>query len=55
MAMLYYAAAELVDRNTVPKTKERLEVLYKALHNGTLIEINKIYDRARKMIEDPNS
>ena len=51
-AMLYYAAAELMDRNAAPEAKVRLEVLYKALHNGTLIGIDKIYSKARKMLED---
>jgi hypothetical protein len=51
-AMLYYAAAELMDRNAALKAKERLDVLYKALHNDTLIGIDKIYSKARKMLED---
>ena len=54
-AMLYYAAADLMNGDKDPKAKERLEVLYKALHNDTLIGIDKIYSKARKLLEDQST
>jgi len=54
-AMLYYAAAELMDGNTALKAKERLELLYKAIHNDTLVGIDKVYTKAKKLLESQNS
>lgn len=45
-AMLWYARAEKQGGEYAPKAKENLEQLYKALHNDTLIGIEKIYRRA---------
>jgi tetratricopeptide (TPR) repeat protein len=47
-AMHYYAMAELTGGEDAPKAKERLEVLYKALHNDTLVGIDKVYRRAKE-------
>jgi tetratricopeptide (TPR) repeat protein len=46
-AMLWYARAEQHGGNYASKAKENLEQLYKALHNNTLIGIEKIYRRAQ--------
>ena len=45
-AMLWYARAEQHGGEYAPKAKENLEQLYKALHNNTLIGIEKIYRKA---------
>ena len=34
-----------------PRAKSRLEVLYKALHNDTLIGIDKVYKKAKELLE----
>jgi hypothetical protein len=49
-AILYYAKAELTGGEYAPKAKARLEKLYKALHNDTLIGIDKIYKRAKESL-----
>jgi tetratricopeptide (TPR) repeat protein len=54
-ANLYYAIAELMGEEDAQRAKARLEVLYKALHNDTLIGINKVYEKARKMMEEPGT
>lgn len=46
-AMLWYARAEQYGGEYAPKAKENLEQLYKALHNNTLIGIEKIYRKAK--------
>jgi tetratricopeptide (TPR) repeat protein len=43
-----FAKAEVLGGDTAPKAKERLEQLYKALHNDTTIGIEKVYRRARE-------
>ena len=48
-AMLYYAMAETMGEETTLKAKARLEILYKALHNDTLIGVDKVYNKAKKM------
>jgi len=50
-AILSYAKAEKVggeDPDTARKSKARLEVLYKALHNNTTIGIDKVYRKAEE-------
>lgn len=49
-AMQYYAMAELLDDGSAPEAKSRLEILYKALHNQTLIGIEKVYKKARELL-----
>jgi tetratricopeptide (TPR) repeat protein len=46
-ALLWYARAEKQGGEYAPKAKENLEQLYKALHNNTLIGIEKIYRKAQ--------
>jgi tetratricopeptide (TPR) repeat protein len=46
-AMLWYARAEQNGGEFAPKAKENLEQLYKALHNNTLVGIEKIYRKAK--------
>jgi tetratricopeptide (TPR) repeat protein len=48
-AMLWYARAEQHGGEFAPKAKENLEQLYKAIHNNTLIGIEKIYRRAKEL------
>ncbi len=47
-AMLWYAKAEQQGGETASKAKENLEQVYKALHNGNLTGIDKIYRRAKE-------
>jgi tetratricopeptide (TPR) repeat protein len=57
-AMVSLAKADLHGGEVAPKAKEYLEKLYKALHNNTLIGIEKIYRKAKEQIEnakEPNS
>jgi hypothetical protein len=51
----YYAMAELMGGEDAMKAKARLEVLYKALHNDTLIGIDKVYRRAKEALAEPES
>ncbi len=51
-ACIYYAAAELMGGDFAPKAKARLETLYKALHNNTLIGINKVYTKAKELLAE---
>ncbi len=51
-AMLYYAMAELVDGENAPRAKSRLEILYKALHNQTLVGIEKVYKKAKESLAE---
>jgi tetratricopeptide (TPR) repeat protein len=50
-AMLWYARAEQNGGEFAPKAKENLEQLYKALHNNTLIGIEKIYRKAQSQTD----
>ena len=50
-AMLWYAKAELEGGEVAPKAKQNLEQVYKALHNNTLIGIEKIYKKAKEQPE----
>jgi hypothetical protein len=52
-AILYYAAAELMGGEEESKAKARLEVLYKLLHNDTLIGIDKVYKKAKELLAEP--
>ena len=51
-AMLYYAMAELVNGKNAPKAKSRLEKLYRALHNQTLVGIDKVYKKAEESLAE---
>jgi tetratricopeptide (TPR) repeat protein len=51
-AMLYYATTELMGGQYAPKAKARLEMLYKALHNDTLVGIDKVYKHAKEQMEN---
>ena len=53
-AMISLAKAELHGGEVAPKAKEYLEKLYKALHNNTLIGIDKVYRKAKEQLEDQN-
>jgi tetratricopeptide (TPR) repeat protein len=46
-AILSFARAELQGGDIAPQAKEKVEQLYKALHNGNLTGIDKIYKRAK--------
>jgi len=48
-AMIWYARAEQHGGAYAPKAKENLEQLYKAIHNDTLIGIEKIYRKAKDL------
>ncbi len=50
-AILSFARAELQGGEVAGKAKERLEQLYKALHNNTLIGIEKVYKKAKEQPE----
>jgi tetratricopeptide (TPR) repeat protein len=50
-AMIWYARAEQLGGDYAPKAKENLEQLYKALHNDTLIGIEKIHRKAKTMTD----
>ena len=53
-ALPYYAAAELMGGPVAPRAKERLEVLYRTLHNDSLVGIDKVYRKARSLLgENP--
>jgi len=47
-AMLWYARAEEQGGDCAAKAKEQLEQIYKAMHNNTLIGIEKIYRKAKE-------
>lgn len=47
-AMIYYAKAALMGGDYAERAKARLELLYKALHNDTLIGIDKVYTKAKE-------
>jgi hypothetical protein len=54
-AMISLAIAERhFGGEVAPKAKEYLEKLYKALHNNTLIGIDKVYRKAKEQIESAN-
>jgi hypothetical protein len=53
-AILYYATAELLGGEDAPRAKARLEALYKALHDNTLIGIDKVYKKAKELLAEPN-
>ena len=57
-AMISYAKAvtmgwELAESATATKAKQRLEQLYKAYHNNTLVGIDKIYKKAKESLTEP--
>ncbi len=47
-AILSFAKAVTLKGEVAPQAKERLEKLYKALHNNTTIGIEKVYQKAEK-------
>jgi hypothetical protein len=49
-AMLYFAKAEMQGGEVAKEAKEKLEQLYKALHNDTTIGIDKVYRKAKEEI-----
>jgi tetratricopeptide (TPR) repeat protein len=51
-AILFYARAELAGGDFADKAKARLELLYKALHNDTLIGIEKVYKKTQEPDEN---
>jgi hypothetical protein len=50
-AMLYFARAEMQGGEVATEAKEKLEQLYKALHNNTTIGIDKVYRKAKEEIK----
>jgi tetratricopeptide (TPR) repeat protein len=50
-AMLSFARAELQGGEVAARAKEKLEQLYKALHNNTVVGIDKIYRKAKEQPE----
>ena len=57
-AMISYAKAvtvgwELGERAIAPKAEQRLEKLYRAMHNDTLFGIYKIYKKAEESLTEP--
>ena len=54
-AIVYYAVAETLGEIDAQKAKSRLEVLYKALHNNTLIGIHKVYEKAQKLLSEQDN
>ena len=52
-AIPYYAAAELMGGEDSPKAKSRLEALYRALHNDTLVGIDKAYNKGKELLAEP--
>lgn len=52
-AISYYAIAEMMGGKDAARAKTRLEVLYKAMHNDTLIGIDKVYKKAKELLEKP--
>ncbi len=54
-ALHYYAAAELMGGEEAPNARDRLEVLYRILHNDTLIGIDKVYNRAKQLLQELQS
>jgi len=51
-AILYYAVADTLGDADAHRAKSRLEVLYKALHNNTMIGIHKVYKKAEKLLSE---
>jgi tetratricopeptide (TPR) repeat protein len=47
-AILSFAKAEIQGGNYAPKAKEKLEFLYKKIHNGMTIGIDKVYRKAKE-------
>jgi tetratricopeptide (TPR) repeat protein len=47
-ATLSFARAELQGGSIAPQAKEKVEQLYKALHNGNLTGIDKVYRKAKE-------
>lgn len=51
-AILYYAMAEMVGGEDAANAKDRLETLYRALHNNTLVGIDKVYQKAKESLAE---
>ncbi|MEJ2111231.1 MAG: hypothetical protein P8Z37_15225 [Acidobacteriota bacterium] len=55
-AILYYAMADILSEENTSEAKSRMEKLYKALHNQTLVGIEKVYRKAGEMLDgNPDS
>ncbi len=54
-AIVYYTAADLMGGEDASKAKARMEILYKALHNDTLIGVDKVYKKAKDLLSEPSS
>jgi tetratricopeptide (TPR) repeat protein len=54
-ALLYYAMAELMGGEDAPRAKARLEVLYRALHNDTLVGVDKVYNKGKELLAETNN
>lgn len=52
-AISYYAIAEMMGGEDAARAKARLEVLYRAMHNNTLIGIDKVYKKAKELLAEP--
>jgi hypothetical protein len=57
-AMVSYAEAvtvggELSDNATAAEAKQRLEKLYSAYHNGSLVGVEKVYKKAKELLAQP--
>jgi TolA-binding protein len=46
------ARASAEDKSIAPKAKDRMEQLYKAMHNNTLVGIDRRYTRAQEMADE---
>lgn len=45
-----YAKSEILGGATKQKAKDNLEQVYKAIHGGTLVGIDKVYKRAKEQL-----
>ena len=57
-AMFSYAKAvtvggELAENATAAKAKQRLEKIYSAYHNGSLVGVEKVYKKAKELLAQP--
>jgi tetratricopeptide (TPR) repeat protein len=54
-APLAFAKAYLLKGEIAEQAKQHLEKIYKALHNDTLVNVQKIYDRAKEELRNQRS
>jgi tetratricopeptide (TPR) repeat protein len=50
-ALVCLAKAEIMGGEVAPKAKAELEIVYKGMHNNTLIGIEKIYKKAKEQLD----